>query len=69
MDDIRGVVFPTWSGLLRFTSHLSNSVAIAITAVVDAMNGLVPRLSDLVERPGLWLLTLIYVETRGKQKT
>lgn len=61
--------FPTWSGLLRFTSHLSNSVAIAITAVVDAMNGLVPRLSDLVERPGLWLLTLIYVETRGKQKT
>lgn len=52
-------IFPTLVGLLRFTSHLSNPIAIAITAVVDPMDGFVPSLSNLVECSGLWLLTLV----------
>lgn len=52
-------IFLTLVGLLRFASHLSNPLAIAITAVVDAMEGFVPCLSNLVERSGLWLLTLV----------
>lgn len=55
-----GTVSPTLVGLLGFTPHLSNPVAIAITAVADVMDDFVPRISNLVEGPGLRFLTLIY---------
>lgn len=49
----------TLVGLLGFTSHLSNPIAIAITTVLYAMDSFVPCLSNLMERPRLWLLALI----------
>lgn len=52
-------MFATLVGLLGFTSQLSNPVAVAITAVVDAMDRFVPCLSNLKECLGLWLLALI----------
>lgn len=51
--------FPTWVSLRGFTPKLSNSVAIAITVVASVINDFVPRFSNLIEGPGLWLLTLI----------
>lgn len=58
-DRLQRVVFLTLVGPLRFTSHLSNPIAIAVTAVVNVMDGFVPGFSNLVEFAGLWLLTLI----------
>lgn len=52
-------LFPTLVVLQWFTSHLPNPVAIAITAIVDAMDSFIPRLSNLMEGFGLWLLALI----------
>lgn len=53
------IIFPTLVSLLRFTSHLSIAIAVAITAVANVMDDFVPRFPDLVECLGLWLLTLI----------
>lgn len=58
----------TLVGLLGLASHFSNPIAITITAVVDAMDGFVPCLSDLIERPGLWFLTLIYCRKHKETK-
>lgn len=58
----------TLVGLLGLASHFSNPIAITITAVVDAMDGFVPRLADLIERPGLWFLTLIYCRKHKETK-
>lgn len=45
--------------VLRLTAQLSDAVAIAIALVADALNQLVPGLSDLVEHLGLRLLALV----------
>lgn len=50
---------PTLSGTLRLTTHLSNAIAIAITAVASVLDDFVPGVSYLVESPGLRLLALI----------
>lgn len=58
----------TLVGLLRFTSHFSNPVAIAITAIADVMDDFVPCVSNLVECPSLRLLTLIYCKEEEKKE-
>lgn len=50
---------PTRLAPLRLTTHLPNSVAVAITAVLLVMEDFVPGFSYLVESPGLWFLALI----------
>lgn len=54
-------------GSLRFTSHLSNPIAIAITSVVKVMDDFVPGVSNLIEGLSLWLLTLICGRTAEKE--
>lgn len=44
---------------LRFTSHLSDAIAIAVTSVVKVMDDFVPGVSNLIEGFSLWFLTLI----------
>lgn len=45
--------------MLGLTAHLSKPIAIAETLVAKSMDDLVPRLSDLIENFGVWLLALV----------
>lgn len=58
---------PTVVGSLRFTSHLSNPIAIAVTSVVKVMDDFVPGVSDLIEGFGLWFLALICYRTAAEK--
>lgn len=58
---------PTVVGSLRFTSHLSNPIAIAVTPVVKVMDDFVPGVSNLIEGFSLWFLTLICYRAAEKK--
>lgn len=45
--------------VLGLTAHLSPPIATAVTLVAKSVDDLVPRLSDLIENVGVWLLALV----------
>lgn len=50
---------PALTRVLRLAGQLSQPVALAVALVADAVDHFLPRLADLVEDPGVWLLTLV----------